>query len=276
MWNLSKTYLPLLATASLLTLAACNTIDEEYKTPTEEPAAVLNINILAPNNIITRADENRNVLAEQSERTLHDIQVWAYRNASTDGDKTKPIGYAEVSNANTYGETTMTMLLPENMLDGDNLKPLDLYILSNVNGLSTLEKPADMITRNELKTLTFGRVENKGDDYGLTTAFNSVPGGGLPISQVRINENIQLMNNSGNLLYRNSSPIILTRAISKMRFFFAKTTGVENVSIDKIVINGGAFPTTQYIFPKEVDGAVTLTEANLPADVTYEEGKTIV
>lgn len=271
MWNLSKTYLPLLATASLLTLAACSTIDEEIPaSPSEEPAAVLNLNILAPHTITTRA-EDREVAATDNENMLHDIRVWAYKSSTAaDRDNDLPVGYAEVDNANSYGYNkevngdevtytlnpyTLTMLLPESMYsnaDKTALYPMDFYVMANTKQLNTLTSISEMPTRKALREASFGHVGTN-DDYGLSgypvTSANSADG--LPISQIKTNVIVNPNPAGQNLLYKNNDPIELTRAISKLQFYFAKMTGVTGVNITKIEINGEAFPTQQYIFPVE-------------------------
>ncbi len=271
MLKLSKTYLPLLATASLLTLAACSTIDEEIPAPpSEEPAAVLNLNILAPHTISTRA-EDREVAATDNENMLHDIRVWAYKSSTAaDRDNDLPVGYAEVANANSYGYNkevngdevtytlnpyTLTMLLPESMYsnaDKTALYPMDFYVMANTKQLNTLTSISEMPTRKALREASFGHVGTN-DDYGLSgypvTSANSSDG--LPISQIKTNVIVNPNPAGQNLLYKNNDPIELTRAISKLQFYFAKMTGVTGVDITKIEINGEAFPTQQYIFPVE-------------------------
>lgn len=271
MWNLSKTYLPLLATASLLTLAACSTIDEEIPAPpSEEPAAVLNLNILAPHTISTRA-EDREVAATDNENMLHDIRVWAYKSSTAaNRDNDLPVGYAEVANANSYGYNkevngdevtytlnpyTLTMLLPESMYsnaDKTALYPMDFYVMANTKQLNTLTSVSEMPTRGALRAVTFGHVGSN-DNYGLSgyPVTSASSANGLPISQIKTNVIVNPNPAGQNLLYKNNEPIELTRAISKLQFYFAKMTGVTGVNITKIEINGEAFPTQQYIFPVE-------------------------
>jgi hypothetical protein len=44
------------------------------------------------------------------------------------------------------------------------------------------------------------------------------------------------------------SPVQLTRAVSKLRFVFAKTTGQPKVSITSITMNAGMIPDEEYLF----------------------------
>lgn len=280
MLKLSKTYLPLLATASLLTLAACSTIDEEIPAPpSEEPAAVLNLNILAPHTISTRA-EDREVAATDNENMLHDIRVWAYKSSTAaDRDNDLPVGYAEVANAQNIPTTdspyVLTMLLPESMYanaDKTALFPMDFYVMANTNQLNTLTAMPEMPTRKALREASFGHVETN-DNYGLsgtpvTTASATT---GLPISQIKTNVTVNPNPSGQNLLYKNEEPIVLTRAISKIQFYFTKANGMTDVEVTKIEINGSAFPTTQYIFPVEkTTGLGDVTVANLPRNASNE------
>ena len=160
MWNLSKTYLPLLATASLLTLAACNTIDEEY-TP-QDKAAVLNINIYAPTTLDTRADDDLKVTATPAENALHNVRVWAYETGT--GDEATPVGYAELNNIQDVNAArqTVQMLLPNRLVNADLTitAKLDFYVMANTAGLTSLTQPAEMVKRGILKNTVFGHVDN--------------------------------------------------------------------------------------------------------------------
>lgn len=292
-----------MATASLLTLAACSTIDEDVPAPpSEEPAAVLNINILAPRTITTRA-EDREVAATDNENMMHDIRVWAYKSSTaTDRDDDLPVGYAEVDNALSYGYTktesggtttytlnpyTMTMLLPVSMYSNEEqttLYPMDFYVMANTKQLSTLTSLPEMPTRKALREASFGHVGTN-DDYGLSGSPVNVAtiDDGLPLSQIQTNVVVNPNPAGQNLLYKNGEPIELTRAISKVQFFFTKMTGVTGVNITKIEINGEAFPTQQYIFPVENNtttnaGRGDVTVANLVSEagvVARETGEKI-
>lgn len=270
MWNLSKTYLPLLATASLLTLAACSTIDEDTHTPpSEEAAAVLNINVYAPSSIETRADGDREVSATPAENALHNVRVWAYENGT--GDDASPVGYAELNNIQDVNAArqTVTMLLPQRLKNADNsiTAKLDFYVMANTRGLTSLTQPAEMVKRGVLRNTVFGHIGTN-DDYGLTIPVQTVQNGatgGLPISQIATNQTIVLQEPGQNLLYRNETDIKLTRAISKIQFYFTKPSGMNDVEITGIDITGASFPVTQYIFPVEkTSGLGDVTVANLP------------
>ena len=267
MWNLSKTYLPLLATASLLTLAACNTIDEEY-TP-QDKAAVLNINIYAPTTLDTRADDDLKVTATPAENALHNVRVWAYETGT--GDEATPVGYAELNNIQDVNAArqTVQMLLPNRLVNADLTitAKLDFYVMANTAGLTSLTQPAEMVKRGILKNTVFGHVDNN-DDFGLINPVREVGNGatdGLPMSQIATNQSIVLQNPNNNLLYRNEFDVELTRSISKIQFYFTKPNGMEGVEITSIEINGSSFPATQYIFPVEkTSGFGDVTVANLP------------
>lgn len=77
MLNLSKTYLPLLATASLLTLAACSTIDEEYEPQSETQGVLTDIHIaISPQTTDTRQTATVTQAAENATfRGIQDIYL---------------------------------------------------------------------------------------------------------------------------------------------------------------------------------------------------------
>lgn len=77
MLKLSKTYLPLLATASLLTLAACSTIDEEYEPQSETQGVLTDIHIaISPQTTDTRQTATVTQAAENATfRGIQDIYL---------------------------------------------------------------------------------------------------------------------------------------------------------------------------------------------------------
>ena len=63
--------------------------------------------------------------------------------------------------------------------------------------------------------------------------------------------------------YRLSPLMTLTRAVSKLRFVFAKTTGQTNVGVTSVEVvdfsdESGLIPESTYVFPRETSGSIAL------------------
>lgn len=189
----------------------------------------------------------------------------------------------------------------------DNADPrVDLYILANWKSIFTVKPPkkqADVpTTLSDVKNLIFGvssQTSSLPDSYdeffGTTTPTLTVPTDkGLPISAVYMgdekDENNNLKNNGVSLkflqdayngtgepltndVFKNQLGVIeLERAVAKIRFAFARSTGMNNVQITKIEIgeltedkkaiveNGGIIPQQTYAFPR-IDGTFSLPDA---------------
>ncbi len=85
--------------------------------------------------------------------------------------------------------------------------------------------------------------------FGLSPLTTEVPTDGLPMAgklttQPVVGDAPALRVGSLNAV----STVPLTRAVSKLRFVFAKTTGQPKVSITSITMNAGMIPDEEYLF----------------------------
>lgn len=189
----------------------------------------------------------------------------------------------------------LPLMIPGYVLErsADNMK-FDFYVLANAPSIGS---PADRTTtRGALKALTFG-----GDWFGTATpktgttpaiAINGsedANGPGLPISGF-FNKtkdtgssaespyvgpangvDLRFLKTQPNITeaeMRKLVPVVqLERAVSKIRFAFARPTGMNDIQITKIVIDGELIPTSTFVFPRE-DG----TEFKLPNGSGYTTG----
>ena len=164
-------------------------------------------------------------------------------------------------------------ILPGYLMDrqDEDLK-FDFYVLANQTSIGSPASQA--MTRGELKALTFGH-EGTTDWYGVAyPRTNVIAGTGLPISGLFLGTN-----NAGvDLSFLKTTPtpstdrlpvIQLQRAVSKIRFVFARANGMDNVQIQKIDINGDLIPQKIFVFPRE-NG-----QSSLPAN-SYEGSATTI
>lgn len=194
----------------------------------------------------------------------------------------RPSGYYdEWTNTTTY-EVPMTF--PGYVLDRDvaDMK-FDFYVLANASSIGcTAGQDA---TRGTLKSLSFGG-DNFGTDNPKTGAtptailgttglpisgfFNKTknaqgqspyvgPAGGVDLSFLKTQPNITAAE-----MHKLVPVVQLQRAVSKIRFAFARPTGMTDIQITKIVIDENLIPASTFVFPRE-DG----TEFELPNGSGY-------
>lgn len=204
-------------------------------------------------------------------------------------------GYYETATWESDKIFRLPLMIPGYVLErsADNMK-FDFYVLANAPSIgSTAGRET---TRGALKALTFG-----GDWFGTATpktgptpaiAINGsedAKGPGLPISgffnKTKDTDSsaespyvgpangvdLRFLKTQPNITeaeMRKLVPVVqLERAVSKIRFAFARPTGMNDIQITKIVIDGELIPTSTFVFPRE-DG----TEFELPNGSDYTTG----
>ena len=253
----------LTALAALLMVGAMASCSENQDTETaENHDAYISLSFSSNSANSTRAGESRTegVLADNeskadpnSESDIHSIKVWVFQ-SGTNKDA-NPIAYKEeaLKDINSSYNLQLRFL---RKIAGKEVENIDLYILANsesTNIESKLNgKDFGSITRKELQNIcfdsTFGIQENGNPQN------TEVPETGLPIS--RAITNISVENHVGTTEAEAKTKgikIPLVRAVSKLHFYFARKTGIENVKVTSIEVEGNTIPTASYIFPDETE-----------------------
>ena len=253
----------LTALAALLMVGAMASCSETQDTETaENHDAYISLSFSSNSANSTRAGESRTegVLADNeskadpnSESDIHSIKVWVFQ-SGTNKDA-NPIAYKEeaLKDINSSYNLQLRFL---RKIAGKEVENIDLYILANsesTNIESKLNgKDFSSITRKELQNIcfdsTFGIQENGNPQN------TEVPETGLPIS--RAITNISVENHVGTTEAEAKTKgikIPLVRAVSKLHFYFARKTGIENVKVTSIEVEGNTIPTASYIFPDETE-----------------------
>ena len=237
-----------LATIVCVCLIACSSDNDEPA----QPQTYLNINIFAPTekrSSLVRADHG-SVQAIAKENLIYDVWVWAFLTGDTKGDNAQPVGslYKELGGVSS---TTCQMGIAPNVIVGD--KKLDIYVVTNSEAI--LSGSYDMghgLTLGQVKNLVFGKVTQNAtayDDFGVSVLQNAVPEGkGLPMSQYATGQDVI---NASKL--SKSVSIQLRRAVSKIRFAFARRTGLPNVQVTGFTLEGDLIPNQEYVFPNNTD-----------------------
>ena len=253
----------LTALAALLMVGAMASCSENQDTETaENHDAYISLSFSSNSANSTRAGERRTegVLADNeskadpnSESDIHSIKVWVFQSGTN--EDANPIAYKEeaLKDINSSYNLQLRFL---RKIAGKEVENIDLYILANsesTNIESKLNgKDFSSITRKELQNIcfdsTFGILKNGNPQN------TEVPETGLPIS--RAITNISVENHVGTTEAEAKTKgikIPLVRAVSKLHFYFARKTGIENVKVTSIEVEGNTIPTASYIFPDETE-----------------------
>lgn len=193
---------------------------------------------------------------ETDENTITSLRVWAF-DANNSSESATALCYKEETNLNvTAGLHTFTMKLPRTT-GGQPLTHIDLYILANAESGSNLTTSAEnrRLTRKELQAKVVS--EQFGVNSEGTPQNMSVPSAGLPMSRIVENIPIEGYVTEDETVTKPSINIGLTRAVSKLHFFFARrsNSGTDGVEVTGIEVGKSTVPVTSYVFPQPVQFA---------------------
>lgn len=251
------------ALAALLMVGAIASCSENQDTETaENHDAYISLSFSSNSANSTRAGERRTegVLADNeskadpnSESDIHSIKVWVFQSGTN--EDANPIAYKEEALKDINGSYNLQLRFLRKIA-GKEVENIDLYILANSESTNIQDKLSSKefssITRKELQNIcfdtTFG-IQDNGNPQNT-----EVPETGLPIS--RAITNISVENHVGTTEAEAKTKgikIPLVRAVSKLHFYFARKTGIENVKVTSIEVEGNTIPTASYIFPDETE-----------------------
>ena len=253
----------LTALAALLMVGAMASCSENQDTETaENHDAYISLSFSSNSANSTRAGESRTegVLADNkskadpnSESDIHSIKVWVFQSGTN--EDANPIAYKEEALKDINGSYNLQLRFLRKIA-GKEVENIDLYILANsesTNIESKLNgKDFSSITRKELQNIcfdsTFGIQENGNPQN------TKVPETGLPISRAITNISVEKHVGTTEAEAKTKGiKIPLVRAVSKLHFYFARKTGIENVKVTSIEVEGNTIPTASYIFPDETE-----------------------
>lgn len=253
----------LTALAALLMVGAMASCSETQDTETaENHDAYISLSFSSNSANSTRAGESRTegVLAKNeskadpnSESDIHSIKVWVFQSGTN--EDANPIAYKEeaLKDINSSYNLQLRFL---RKIAGKEVENIDLYILANsesTNIESKLNgKDFSSITRKELQNVSFDST------FGIQKNGNpqntEVPETGLPISRAITNISVEKHVGTTEAEAKTKGiKIPLVRAVSKLHFYFARKTGIENVKVTSIEVEGNTIPTASYIFPDETE-----------------------
>lgn len=195
--------------------------------------------------------------ATDLEDDINTVEVWLY-------DGNNFVGYSNVLLNNNKVQINIPKAIASKGV-------IDVYVIANGKSVG-LENLGSNIALETLQSKLLG-----GTNFLPTANGNNrtkaVPSDGLPFSQMLTGVEITSTD-----LQATLPTITLTRAVSKLRFAFARSTGMNDVAITGIELKGELIASHEYIFPKQdtqnygvIDNA-TYYGDRLPnlQDATYE------
>ena len=237
---------------SILTVlcAACSSgyeAEESGATGVSHKQAKLAIYVYAPEQAAakknappTRGDVGK-VDGITDEDTIDSLQIWIYESAT--GNYVGHFSTKDVTALNEGVGTTYQIPVREEFAAA---KPsVNVYVMANVTsancGVETLDKDT-----TQAQLLDGAKIEGH---FGLGNLVKTVPTDGLPFAgkltaQPVVGDAPTLRIGTPSAV----STVQLTRAVSKLRFVFAKTTGEAAVNIKSIKINEQMIPEVEYLF----------------------------
>ena len=224
--------------SQLALLTACNSSDgEDQQKPT-----MLTIYVFSPEQpIITRGDVGP-VNASEAENKVNSLQLWIF---DTSGNKVGYLKTTETATLNT-GQGAIYQI-PVSDEFAQNKPHVDVYVLANVTtancGISAT------LDENTTREALIEQAKITSDHFGLTSASLTIPADGLPMAGILKNQPV--IGDAPVLRIGNETNIAtvpLTRAVSKMRFFFANVATAPKLTITGITLNGSLIPNEEYLF----------------------------
>ena len=189
----------------------------------------------------TRANEGE-VDAIIDEGTIDSLQIWIYESATGNY-----VGYFSTKDVTALNEGQgSTYQIPVSD-DFASTKPkVNVYVMANVTsancGVGTLDKST---AHDDL--LNGAKIAN--GKFGLEQNTRTVPDDGLPFAGML--ETQPVVGDAPTLrvgTLNAVSTVQLTRAVSKLRFVFAKATVQDTVRITSIKMNADMIPDEEYLF----------------------------
>jgi hypothetical protein len=234
----------------LLMTGACSSSDEEgQESGADKKPVMLAIYVYAPEQAAaaqkkaaqTRGDVGDVDAITAAEGEIKSLKIWIYESES--GDSVRYFETKDVAALNQGQGTTYQIPVSDDF--AKNKPDVDVYVMANVTNANCGVETDKDTERDELMTEA-KIVESK---FGLSPLTTEVPTDGLPMAgklttQPVVGDAPALRVGSLNAV----STVPLTRAVSKLRFVFAKTTGQPKVSITSITMNAGMIPDEEYLF----------------------------
>lgn len=235
----------------LLMLTACSSSGDDMEgqqppvAPGQQPT-MLTIYVYSPDKpIMTRADVGP-VSASEVENVVTNLQLWIF---DTSGNKVGYLNTTETATLNSGNGAIYQIPVSDDF--AENKPNVDVYVMANVTanncGITTT------LDENTNREVLLAQAKITIEHYGLTATglTTEVPDDGLPMAGVLKNQPV--VGDAPVLRIGttdNIARVPLTRAVSKLHFFFANTDGAPQLNITGITLSAGTIPDMEYLFPQ--------------------------
>ena len=247
----------------MVLFTACSSSEDGEEGSVGHQPTMLTIYVYSPERAATnqqsapRRAETGDVQTVGEEATIHSLQIWIYESESK-----AFVGYLDTKEVTTLnmGEGA-TYQLPVSDDFASRKPSVNVYVQANVTATNCgVDVLNDETTHEELMN---GAKIAEGY-FGLEELVKIVPDEGLPMAgkltvQPVVGEAPALR--VGTLTQVATVP--LTRAVSKLRFVFAKTTGEPAVNITGITLNADMIPTEEFLFKTPASMTYNTSAASL-------------
>lgn len=192
-----------------------------------------------------------------NEGLIDSLQIWIYE--STTGNYVGYFSTKDVTALNSGQGTTYQLPVTDEFAAA---RPdVNVYVVANVTndncGVGTLDKNTTRTQLLEGAKITTGH-------FGLGNLVKTVPTDGLPFSGYLTAQPV--VGDAPTLRVGTPSAVStvqLTRAVSKLRFVFAKTVGEATVNIKSIKMSAGMIPDEEYLFKTPTSMTYNTAESEL-------------
>ena len=207
----------------------------------------------------TRADVGE-VNPVTDEGTIKSLQIWVYESES--GAYVGYFSTEDVAALNSGQGTTYQLPVTDEFAAA---KPdVNVYVMANMTngnyGSAALgENSSREALLNGARIIVYF--------FGLGELIRNVPSAGLPFSGMLTAQSV--VGDAPTLRVGTTSAVStvqLTRAVSKLRFVFAKATGQETVRITSIKMSAGMIPDEEYLFKTPTSMTYNTAESELLKD----------
>ena len=257
---------------SILTVlcAACSSGDdaeENGATGLSHKQAKLAIYVYAPeqaaakrNAAQTRADVGE-VDAIIDEGTIDSLQIWIYESATGNY-----VGYFSTKDVTALNEGQgTTYQIPVTDAFAAAKPNVDVYVMANVTNANCGVETGTLNKETTRAALLEGAKINAGH-FGLEQKTRTVPDDGLPFAGKLTTQPVVGDAPALRVGQNQVATVQLIRAVSKLRFVFAKTTGEATVNIKSIKMSAGMIPDEEYLFKTPTSMTYNTAESELLKD----------
>jgi hypothetical protein len=190
------------------------------------------------------------------------LQIWVY-----ESENKALVGYLDTEDVTTLnmGEGA-TYQLPVSDDFASRRPSVNVYVQANVKAANCGVGELNDATSH---TALLDGAKITSTHFGLSPLVQTVPDEGLPMAGML---SVQPVVGEAPALRVGTvskvATVPLTRAVSKLRFVFAKATGEPVIKIKSITMNAGMIPDVEYLFQTPAVAYNTTEAALLPATIT--------